>query len=97
MAVQTRLDECLSIRDGRLFIEECEAHELARRLDVVPGDTIALLDTRAYQDGLARNINALPRPGMVLVHGNQAEWIKRPETVADVFRSEEHTSELQSR
>ena len=31
MAVQTRLDECLSIRDGRLFIEECDADELARR------------------------------------------------------------------
>ena len=31
MAVQTRLDECLSIRDGRLFIEECEARALARR------------------------------------------------------------------
>ncbi|HEV2013665.1 MAG TPA: hypothetical protein VGR77_07265 [Candidatus Dormibacteraeota bacterium] len=31
MAVQTRLDECLSIRDGRLFIEECDADALARR------------------------------------------------------------------
>ena len=25
------LDECLSIRDGRLFVEECDATELARR------------------------------------------------------------------
>src|SRR2546423_12465436 len=31
MAVQTLLDECLSIRGGRLFIEECDADELARR------------------------------------------------------------------
>jgi diaminopimelate decarboxylase len=31
MAVQTRLDECLSIRDGRLFVEECDADALARR------------------------------------------------------------------
>ena len=54
--------------------------------DVVSGDTIAFLDTGAYQDGLACNFNALPRPGMVLVQGNQAEWIKRPETVADVFK-----------
>ena len=53
--------------------------------DVVPGDTIAFLDTGAYQDGLACNFNALPRPGMALVRGDQAEWIKRPETVADVF------------
>src|SRR2546421_13120484 len=31
MAVQTLLDECLSIRGGRLFIEDCDADELARR------------------------------------------------------------------
>lgn len=53
--------------------------------EVEPGDSIAILDTGAYQDGLACNFNALPRPGMVLVQGDQAEWIKRPETVADVF------------
>jgi diaminopimelate decarboxylase len=53
--------------------------------EVEPGDSVAILDTGAYQDGLACNFNALPRPGMVLVQGDQAEWIKRPETVADVF------------
>lgn len=53
--------------------------------EVERGDSVAILDTGAYQDGLACNFNALPRPGMVLVQGNQAEWIKRPETVADVF------------
>lgn len=53
--------------------------------DVAVGDTIAILDTGAYQDGLACNFNALPRPGTVLVKGDQAEWIKRPETVADIF------------
>ncbi len=53
--------------------------------EVEVGDTIAILDTGAYQDGLAANFNALPRPGMVLVTGDQAEWIKRSETVADVF------------
>ena len=31
MAVQTLLVECLSIREGRLLIEECDADELARR------------------------------------------------------------------
>ena len=31
MAVQTRLDECLSICDGRSFVEEYDADELARR------------------------------------------------------------------
>jgi diaminopimelate decarboxylase len=53
--------------------------------EVATGDSIAFLDTGAYQDGLACNFNALPRPGTVLVHGDEAEWIKRPETVADVF------------
>ncbi|HUZ84970.1 MAG TPA: alanine racemase [Gaiellales bacterium] len=50
-----------------------------------PGDVLALLDTGAYQDACAANFNALPRPGTVLVSGNTAEWIKRPETVDEVF------------
>jgi len=37
------------------------------------------------QTRLDEYFNALPRPGIVLVHGERAEWIKRPETVADVF------------
>lgn len=53
--------------------------------EVAINDTIAILDTGAYQDGLASNFNALPRPGMVLVSGDQTEWIKRPETVTDIF------------
>ncbi len=48
-------------------------------------DVIAFLDTGAYQDACANNWNALPRPGTVLVHGAEAEWIKRPETVDEVF------------
>jgi diaminopimelate decarboxylase len=28
---RTNLDDCLSVRDGRLFVEECDATELARR------------------------------------------------------------------
>lgn len=50
-----------------------------------PGDVIAMLDTGAYQDACAANFNALPRPGTVLVSGERAEWIKRPETVDEVF------------
>ena len=30
-ATATRIDDCLSIREGRLWIEECDAVELARR------------------------------------------------------------------
>lgn len=53
--------------------------------DVSPGDVIAFLDTGAYQDAGASNFNAMPRPGIVLVSGADAEWIKRPETIEDVF------------
>ncbi len=49
------------------------------------GDVIALLDTGSYIEPMAANFNALPRPGTVLVSGAQADLIKRPETVDDVF------------
>jgi diaminopimelate decarboxylase len=52
---------------------------------VEPGDVLAFLDTGAYQDACASNFNGLPRPATVLVHGDQAEVVKRAETVADVF------------
>ena len=50
-----------------------------------PGDVLAFLDNGAYQDACASNFNGLPRPGTVVVSGSSAEWIKRPETVEDVF------------
>lgn len=49
------------------------------------GDTIALLNTGSYIEPCTQNFNALPRPGTVLVCGDQAELIKRHETVNDVF------------
>jgi diaminopimelate decarboxylase len=49
------------------------------------GETLAFLDTGAYQDASATNFNALPRPATVLVHGADAEIVKRAETVHDVF------------
>ncbi len=57
----------------------------ARLPALEPGDVIAFLDNGAYQDACASNFNGLPRPGTVLVSGADAEWIKRPETVEDVF------------
>ncbi len=50
------------------------------------GDVIGFLDTGAYQDACSNNFNALPRPATILVHGDQAEVVKRAETVQDVFR-----------
>jgi len=57
----------------------------ARLPGLDPGDVLAFLDNGAYQDACASNFNGLPRPGTVLVSGSSAEWIKRPETVEDVF------------
>lgn len=52
---------------------------------VEAGDLVVFLDTGAYQDAASANFNALPRPGTILVTGDRAEWIKRPETIAEVF------------
>lgn len=49
------------------------------------GDTLAFIDTGAYQDANATNFNALPRPATALVRGVQAEIVKRAETIEDVF------------
>jgi diaminopimelate decarboxylase len=49
------------------------------------GDVLAFLDTGAYQDACASNFNGLPRPATVLVRGDEAEVVKRAETVEDVF------------
>jgi len=55
----------------------------APRVDV--GDTIAFLDTGAYQDAAATNFNVLARPGTVLVSGSDARMVKRHETIDDVL------------
>ena len=60
------------------------AHQV--RLPVLAcGDTLAFLDTGAYEDGCAANFNALPRPAIVLVRGEEAEVVRRAETIEDVF------------
>lgn len=57
----------------------------AKMPEVEPGDVVALLEAGAYQEGSASNFNALPRPASVLVHGAEAELVKRAETVDDVY------------
>lgn len=57
----------------------------ARLPEVEPGDVIAFLETGAYQESSTSNFNALPRPGSVLVNGRDAELVKRPETIEDVW------------
>jgi diaminopimelate decarboxylase len=66
----------------------CGFDVLARqvRLPAVElGDTLAFLDTGAYEDGCAANFNALPRPAVLLVTGDAAEVVRRAETIEDVF------------
>ncbi|MGA8922258.1 MAG: alanine racemase [Candidatus Dormiibacterota bacterium] len=53
--------------------------------EVRVGDTLAFIDTGAYQDANATNFNALPRPATVLVTGKRSEIVKRAETIDDVF------------
>ena len=50
------------------------------------GDVLAFIDTGAYQDANATNFNAMPRPATLLVTGDQAEIVKRAETIEDVFK-----------
>ena len=63
--------------------------------EVEAGDVIAFLDTGAYQDAASSNFNALPRPATVLVHGADAEIVKRAESVDDVFRRDVIPSRLE--
>ncbi|MCC7440237.1 MAG: hypothetical protein IT285_01305 [Bdellovibrionales bacterium] len=56
--------------------------------DLQVGDTFALLDTGAYQEGSASNFNAMPRPATVMVCGAEAWVIKAAETLDDVLARE---------
>ncbi|MEM6497897.1 MAG: hypothetical protein AAF709_14380 [Pseudomonadota bacterium] len=49
------------------------------------GDVLAFLNTGSYIEPYTCNFNALPRPGMILVKGSEACWIKRPERQDEVF------------
>lgn len=52
---------------------------------VVVGETLAVLDTGAYQDATANNFNAMPRPASVLVSGKESRLIRRRETLEDIM------------
>ncbi|HEY7144500.1 MAG TPA: hypothetical protein VH637_09650 [Streptosporangiaceae bacterium] len=56
------------------------------------GDVIAFLGAGACADSYSATTNAIPRPAVVLVSGDQAEVIKRRETIEDIF-SRDHVPE----
>ena len=66
----------------------CNYECLVEQTPVPPletGDVLVFLNTGSYIEPYTCNFNALPRPGMVLVSGDRAEWIKRPENLDEVF------------
>ena len=64
--------------------------------EVRAGEVLAFIDTGAYQDANATNFNALPRPATVLVTDDQAELVKRAETIEDVFARDRIPPRLES-
>ncbi|WP_445357196.1 diaminopimelate decarboxylase family protein [Microbulbifer sp. ANSA002] len=64
---------------------ECIAEQVMMP-EVAAKDILAFLNTGSYIETYACNFNALPRPGMLLVSGHKASWIKRPETQDEVFQ-----------
>ena len=67
---------------GDFFARDREVGELAE------GDLLAILDAGAYGMSLASNYNTRPRAAEVLVEGNRARLVRRPETVADLLAPE---------
>ena len=64
---------------GEMILLDAEVPQLE------DGDVVALMDTGAYIESLGCNFNAMPRPGTLLVRGARAEWIRRPETIEEVY------------
>jgi diaminopimelate decarboxylase len=63
---------------------ECLAEQVPLP-EVEVGDVIAFLNTGSYIEVYGCNFNALPRPGVLLVSGDQADLIKRAESLDEVF------------
>ena len=55
------------------------------RLDLLPGEAVAVLDAGMYSEAVSNQFNSIPRPATVLVCAAKAELIRERETVEDVF------------
>ncbi|MEN9479771.1 MAG: diaminopimelate decarboxylase [Pseudomonadota bacterium] len=70
----------------------CESGDflgLARPLCLAPGDLLAVMSAGAYGMAMASNYNTRPRAVEVMVDGDQVFEIRRRETVAELFASEQ--------
>ena len=69
----------------------CESADFlarGRRLDVAPGDLLAVHNAGAYAFVMSSNYNARPRAAEVMVDGERAYLVRARERVEDLFASE---------
>ena len=59
-----------------------------RKLDVQPGDVLAVLSAGAYAMAMASNYNTRPRAAELMLDGAAVHLIRERETVADLFAGE---------
>lgn len=68
----------------------CESGDilaLGRRMkEVLPGETIAILDTGAYGYSMASNYNGTLKPAEILIQGEKSRMIRKRETIDDLMR-----------
>jgi diaminopimelate decarboxylase len=69
---------------GQTCVYDVVAEDV-RLPEVSRGDIVALLNQGAYCDTTSTQLNAFPRPEVVLVQGDRTSVIKRRETLADVY------------
>ncbi len=59
-----------------------------RKLAARPADLLAVMSSGAYAMSMSSNYNSRPRAAEVMVHGAQAQLVRRRELAADLFGSE---------
>jgi diaminopimelate decarboxylase len=62
--------------------------------DIVPGDTLLVFGTGAYNYSMSSNYNRIPRPAMVLVNNGQHGLLVRRETYADLIQYDQMPQHL---
>ncbi len=85
-----------TLRDGDTLVWDvvgpvCESGDWLgrdRRLNVQPGDRLAVLSAGAYAMSMASNYNSRPRAAEVMVEGERAYVIRERESVTELFAGE---------